>query len=535
MLIDARTVDSGFQFECDLCVIGAGPAGIAIADRLRTSGLSVLLLESGGFDYQLATQALYRGEVRGHSYWRLDACRWRLFGGGSNRWGGWCRPLAPLDFTQRAWLAHSGWPIGAETLEPYHADAARLFELPNARFDVAAWRDRVPAPLALDGSEFENLFFQHSPETNLGESRRAALLGAAHVTTMLYANVTRLRLDPGSPTVAALEVATLTGRRFSVRPKAVVLAAGGIENARLLLASNAERPGGLGNEHDLVGRYFMEHLHVPLAHLLLAPGAGTNDFYRKAIFEDVRLRGVISPTAAAQERHQRLATSIAIEDASYAVGTPFVGWPPPIMFAPVRGYRWLQRRRRLAWLAEGAKQFAHGAHSVPGRLRSWRQARAARAQAGARAGHRVYSLYFRAEQAPDPANRVALCEARDALGVPQARLEWRLNPLDTASITGWLEVLDRELRARGLGTVTGPLEDWQSGITGGPHHMGTTRMSANARCGVVDADCRVHSVENLYIAGSSVFATGGCVNPTFALVTLALRLADTLERRLRTK
>ncbi len=533
MLMDARAISTGSEFACDLCVVGAGPAGIAIADRLRASGLSIVLLESGGFNLDLPTQKLYCGEIHGHDYCRLDACRWRVFGGGSTRWGGWCRPLEAVDFTQRAWLAHSGWPISAQTLQPYEADAAKLFELPNAGFDLWAWRHRLPDPLALDGTHFENIVFQHSPETNFGERYGARVLEAANITTMLFANLTQIRLDADSQRVSGLQVATLTGRSFTVRPKAVVLAAGGIENARLLLASRADRPAGLGNEFDLVGRYFMEHLHVTAGHLLLAPDAGNNEFYGKAIFDDVRLRGVLTPTAAAQDRYRLLSTSIAVEGASFALGTPFVGWPPAITFVPVRWYRTLAKGR-FKPVAESLKVLAQRAEMLKTKARTWNMSRIARSkEVGASRSDRIHSLYFRAEQAPDPTNRVALSERRDALGMPQSRLEWRLKPIDTASITGWLEVLDRDVRARGLGKVIGPPDDWQRNIIGGPHHMGTTRMSADPRHGVVDADCRVHSVENLYVAGSSVFATCGYANPTFALVTLALRLADALHKRLR--
>jgi choline dehydrogenase-like flavoprotein len=456
-----------------------------------------------------------------------------MFGGGSNRWGGWCRPLEEADFDRRDWLAHSGWPITAQTLQPYVADAASLFELPNARFDLAAWRDRLPEPLALQGTHFDNTVFQHSPETNFGEVYRARVLSASNVTTILYANVGQIRLDQETSRVRELHAATLTGRSLTVRPKAVVLATGGIENARLLLASRSDRPAGLGNESDWVGRCFMEHLHVPMGHVITAPGAGNNRFYSKLISDDARLRGVITPTAAAQQKFRLLATSIAVEDASYTSGTPFVGWPPMVMLAPVRAYRVL-RKAGLDPVAERLKQLAHRAHSLPHRLRNWRMSRWARSRAAVSVGRecRVYPLYFRGEQAPDPANRIVLGERRDALGMPQSRLEWRIRPFDAASLEGWLDVLKRDLADRGIGEVIAPPENWQDGLTGGPHHMGTTRMSADPRHGVVDADCRVHSVENLYVAGSSVFATGGYANPTFTLVMLALRLADTLRKRL---
>jgi choline dehydrogenase-like flavoprotein len=532
VLIDARHLTIGSQFECDVCVVGAGFAGIAIADRLRDSGLSIVLLESGGFQPELSTQKLYRGEVHGQPYYRLDACRWRLFGGGGNRWGGWCRPLEAIDFTKRDWIAHSGWPISAETLKPYEAHAARLLELPNAEFDLSAWRHRLPDPLPLDDETFEHAVFQHSPETNFGETCRARLLDATNITTIIHANVTQIRLGTESTSVNRVDVASLTGQFFTVRPKATVLAAGGIENARLLLASRADRPAGLGNEFDVVGRYFMDHLHVPMGHLVAAAGTGSIDFYKKTLFHDVRLRGVITPTATAQVSHRLLGTSIAFESASYYLGTPFVGWPPALTHVPIRCYRML-RRGHLKPLALSLKQFAQGASSIPMRIQTWRRSHRARYAVSSDGGStRLYSLYFRSEQPPHPSNRVTLLARRDALGIPEARLDWKVNAQESASMLRWLDLLDASVRARGIGVVIPPPDDWQSHIGVGPHHAGTTRMSADPRNGVVDATCRVHSVENLYVAGSSVFATSGYANPTFTLITLALHLADTLRQRL---
>ncbi len=531
-MIDAQSIALGSVFECDLCIVGAGPAGITIAERLRSSGVAVLILESGGVNLQLRTQKLYRGEVLGDPYFRLDACRWRVFGGGSIRWGGWCRPLNDVDYARRDWFPHSGWPISAQSLMPFSAEAARLLELPNARFDLDAWRERLPAKVDFDGSDFENILFQHSPETNFGEKYRADLSGALNIRVILNANLTEMRLDRDSQRVVELHVATLTKRRFTVRPRAVVLATGGIENARLLLASRSDRPAGLGNEFDLVGRYFMDHLHVPVGHFLASSRGWSNAFYTKSIAEDGRLRGVVAPTAAAQARYRLLGTSIAIEKPSFTAGTPFVGWHPTLTFGPVGVYRRL-RDGHLHGLGEAFKSVAQRVHDVPGRIRHWNGARRAlRLAHEDRGSGSIFPLYFRAEQAPDPTNRVTLSERRDALGVPESRLEWRIKAIDIESIEGWLRLLDRDVQARGLGRVIPPVDDWQSSIIGGPHHMGTTRMSADPRHGVVDADCRVHSVHNLYVAGSSVFATGGYVNPTYSLVTLALRLADTLRARL---
>ncbi len=532
MIADARFVAPDTQFACDICIVGGGPAGIAIAHRLRDSGLTVLLLESGGFDPELASQALFRGDITGRPYYRLDACRFRLLGGSTNRWGGWCRPLEAVDFERRSWLPWSGWPITAQTLEPYYPDTAKLFELADSRFDAAVWRSRLPAPLALDGSNFESVVFHYSPETNFGQAYRDALSRSANLTLIIHANLTRMELEPGTARVARLRVAALGRQPFTVQSKAVVLAAGGIENARLLLASNAERTSGLGNEHDLVGRFFMEHLHVPAGHLLAAPGAGRS-FYRKAMYGGIKIRGVITPTAAAQAQHHLPATSIAIEPASYSYGTPFIGWAPSLTFSAVRAYRRF-RSSRLGVVAEGVKSGSERLSGIPRRIQTWNAARAAGATPALGPG-RMYSLYFRSEQIPNRASRVLLSKERDAFGVPQSSLDWRIEPADLAAVTGWLKVFGRDIAERGLGTVIAAADDWQRHIIGGPHHMGTTRMSADPRTGVVDEDCRVHSLDNVYIAGSSVFSTGGYANPTFTLVALALRLADRLRERLQSR
>ena len=534
MLIDTRFVANEADFDCDLCIVGAGPAGISIVERLRDSGLSIILLESGGFSLELPTQKLYRGEIHGQRYFRLDASRWRLFGGTSNRWGGWCRPLEPIDFERRDWLPHSGWPISADTLQPYTADAAKLFELTSHSFELVDWQNRLPRPLELGGTDFENIVFQFSPETNFGEVYRARVVNAPNIKVFIYANLTDIRLEHGTSRVGVLRASTLTGATINVRPRATVLATGGVENARLLLASQKDRSAGLGNENDLVGRFFMEHLHAPLGHLLTEPSAFDSEFYRKALYGPSRLRGLISPKGSAQSKARLLGTSIAIEPPRYSFGTPFVGSPPALTFGPAELYKRF-RMGRFARLSERARRAIEMVQALPIKMQTSRAARGAaqRVSEADKRGRTLYSLYFRSEQAPEATNRVSLSFARDALGMQQTRLDWRVTSRDTQSIEGWLKAFARDVSANGLGYVVPPAEGWEEGIIGGPHHMGTTRMSDDARAGVVDSDCRVHSIDNLYIAGSSVFATGGYTNPTFALVTLALRLADTLKARLK--
>jgi choline dehydrogenase-like flavoprotein len=511
--------------------VGSGPAGIGVVDRLRSSGLSIFLIESGGFEPELRTQRLYRGENIGRPYFSLDSCRFRLFGGSSNRWGGWCRPLDPVDFQQREGSSWKGWPIDSSDLDRFNAPAAELLQLPHDRFEASCWAGQLPPPLPLDGNEFESVLIQYSPPTNFGSRYRERILRDGHVTTLLHANATEMVLDQGGYRLDAVRIKTLSGRSFTVRSRAVVLAAGGIENARLLLTSNSSRPAGLGNEHDVVGRCFMEHIHVPAGHLQLYEHDIRPRFYGPVTVDGGKIRGFIAPTALARRRHGLLGCSFTVEPASFgSYGTPFLGWPANITIPAARAY--LELRHRAPALAEELKWRVDRSWNTGLKLHTGLAERRARAEASVGAvamPNRLLSLYARGEQAANPMSRVSLSRHRDALGMQRTRLDWRLAKSDIASVSSWVSRLDHTLRSNSLGRVILPPEGWDASIVGGPHHMGTTRMSASPEHGVVDANCRVHSVANLYVAGSSVFATGGWTHPTFTIVALALRLADHLR------
>jgi choline dehydrogenase-like flavoprotein len=532
VLIDGRQVDDGERLTFDLVVVGAGMAGISLVDRLRSTGLRICLIAGGGFSTDLQEQRLYGGERAGLPYFRLDACRYREFGGNGNHWGGWCWPLNPIDFAQRDWLPWSGWPLEPAELEPFYAAAADLLQLPTSRFDAAGRPQGMPAPLEIANSDFESAFVQYSPATNFGAAFRDRIISAERVTTMLHAHVTELLLDADGRSLESVQVRTLAHNSFRVHGRVVVLATGAIENARLLLVSRRARDTGIGNEHDIVGRFFMEHLHTPAGHLRAREKRIDHRFYRKASYDGKLVRGVLTPTMQAQVRHRLPACSVAIEETSFAYGTPFDGWAPALRAAPDRAYLELERHG----YPQAAARFK-GAVDHVWRLRrlaeTARSARSARrrdvAVTGSKNGH-LLSLYVRSEQVPNPSSRVSLSGRKDALGGLRPRLEWRLEESDTLSVMAWMTKLDEDLRREALGHVIAAAEGWEEKIIGGPHHIGTTRMSADPKAGVVDAQCRVHSVDNLYVAGSSVFTTGGHANPSFTLIALALRLADELQR-----
>src|SRR5262245_50024636 len=282
LLADARRLPAGRDLEADVRIVGAGAAGIALALELAGSHLRVVLLESGGFERDAATQALYRGRIFGRSYPPLDEVRERRFGGTTNAWLGRLRPLDADDFEAREWIAHSGWPISARDLAPFVARAARRCGADETAPGAAA--AGAPA-LPLDPEAFESRVLRIAP-VRFGERYREAVTGARNVDALLFANAVELVANEAGSALAGVRVATLAGGGFSVRARAVVLAAGGIENPRLLLASNRVAKAGLGNDRDLVGRFFMEHpqlaagallpasAELPLGRYLLPPDGG---------------------------------------------------------------------------------------------------------------------------------------------------------------------------------------------------------------------------------------------------------------------
>ena len=488
MLIDTQQVDAGQLVRSDLCLIGAGAAGITIARKLSATGLEVCVLEAGGLDLDLDVQDLYAGPADGtvlsadSAY--LTRSRLRYLGGSTNHWTGYCRPLDDIDFTVRPWVPNSGWPFPKSALEAYYEEAARILQIPvfdGNQDEGTGWdSDSV----LTNDTEFLTKQFHLSPPTRFARRYRTDLTESSSVSVYLNANVIGIDTNDAGTRVDRLRASTLSGKQIEVQSSCYVLAAGGVENARVLLMSDSVRANGVGNDHDLVGRYFMEHPHVSDAGEVLLTRALSDPltYSRRGL-----LRAVLCPSETLQRTHQLLNCSLMLNFDMAQDAAPAV-------------------RRVWNVLAhfEGPDE-----PSPPGRP-PWS------------------GCYVRAEQAPDSESRVTLSDERDALGMRRARLHWRMQSIDIDSIRRTIELLGLELGRTGRGRVRhniDPLAQWAE-VGGGDHHMGTTRMSDVPTQGVVDRNCQVHGVGNLYVAGSSVFPTVGFANPTLTIVALALRLAD---------
>ncbi|MBI1260789.1 MAG: GMC family oxidoreductase [Rhizobiales bacterium] len=507
MFVDARTLPEGETLETDLAIIGAGAAGIAIArefaDRqINGAPIRVLLIESGGLEFDAETQGLYDGESVGIPY-PLDTSRLRYFGGSTNHWGGWCRPLDAIDFQKRDWVPHSGWPVTRAELDPFYDRAAALCQIPTPRFDDhATWHeDGKNEILPLPGGDVLTRYFLYSPPTRFGVTYRQEIKNAANITTLLHANVTGIVANPEASAVSSLKIATLSGRHIIVKPGTTILATGGIENARLLLASNSVMKAGLGNGHDNVGRYFMEHPHVPgqIAFIGLRDTNLIPPYYRGYTpIGDTTMRAIFMFSADYQRRQKTLGTNMAI-------------YPLFLPGMDIEGQPWRDIEPSIIDLLPQEKN----------------------------EDARIFGVSCATEQAPDPASRITLGETRDALGMRQSVIDWRLSAFDHNALSMNIDALARAIGMWGEGRVRvgfARRDTWESEDQGwGNHHMGTTRISTNPRNGVVDENCKVHGLANLYVAGSSVFPTGGAVNPTLTLLAMALRLSDHLANRYATE
>jgi choline dehydrogenase-like flavoprotein len=548
MIEDANDIESGRILNCHLCIIGAGVAGIALALEFEYGRQRVLILESGGFTQDRATQALYDGCLADASvHPPLQRYRRRVFGGSSTLWGGRSAPLDRIDFQERDWMPEGAWPIGYDDVLPYYTAASEICETGAFAYTAQAamprgMRQTLPG---FRGKRFTDQAIERfSCPTNFARRYGQRLRAADNIVVLLHANAVKLVTGQDGGNVASVQVATLRGGRFTVRPRCVVLAAGGLETPRLLFASRDQHAQGIGNANDQLGRCYMTHLAGTVGEVTLAEGGKSAFNGYEMADEGVYCRRRFALTEAAQ-RELKVGNFIArlhhphIPDPRHRTGPlsavylakPFI---EPEYTARLHGVRPASMARLLAHLrnvlfdlpevARFARQMLLRRRLVTRKFPS--------VVVQPRTGR--YSLDFHAEQAPNPDSRVSITREQDALGMPRLSVDWRASAIDYRTVRLSIGALADDFAESGAARLRYDADELvdsidRNGAYGG-HHIGTTRMSRSAREGVVDTDCRVHGVRNLYVAGSGVFPTSGQANPTLTIVALALRLASTLKR-----
>lgn len=557
---DARQVPRDSVVEADVCIVGGGPAGLTLARELAPLGLRICILESGGHEEDEATQELADGRFTGaHHFEPLRNARRRQVGGMANKWdselgirnrvGFRAGPLDPIDFEKRDWLPFSGWPFGRAELDPYYERVHRSFELGPFDYGAERWETDGARRLPLDPAVFETDVWTFVRQEIFTQELPEALASRDNVSIFLWANVTEIESDDTASNVTGVRVACLSGNRFRVAARAVVLAAGGMENARLLLLSDRVQRGGLGNGENLVGRFFTEHQPVHGGTLFPSDPA----LIERLSLYDVRRVGevpVIAKLRLREEvarREQLLGFSAALlpkharyrhargeytDSVAYLLGALRRGRLPENVREHVRnvrhGYDYITAR--LLHKASGGRLFRYF-NAGPDMLTGggWSQ------EPDLLRRYSVIDVHLHVEQAPHPENRVMLARDLDPLGCRKTHLHWLWRERDIDSVRRGERLLAEELRRSGIGEYRIAEENGRPVMEspGLHHHMGTTRMHDDPREGVVDANLRVHGISNLYVAGYSAFPTGGYINPTLTVLALTIRLADHMKSTFR--
>lgn len=532
MILNLKDTVEVPDLTADVCIIGGGAAGITLARELVDDGKSIVLLESGGLDQDKGIDHLMEGEGRGFPYYPLHESRLRFFGGTTSIWGGRCAPMDEIDFTERDWVPHSGWPFSRAGLGQFYRRAEAVLDLNAYPSSDTFWEAHGLNRPGFDPAMLQTSLWQFDTKADRFTAARGAdLLQSEQVQVVLHANVTNIQASAAGNRVDHVAFASLDGKQGTASAKIVVLAAGGIENPRLLLASRSVQKTGLGNQNDLVGRFFMEHPHArgaridtdnPMRVLRLLP--------RSYIHHGTRHAVVGRAADALQEREGVLNSSFTISARQHPNNEMALGKK---VFMTLKHDLRPSRFKRSLWhvLRNQILKSRENLGPLYGALQVKR----------GRSG--IYTV-IRAEQSPNPDSRITLSDKTDALGVPKPILDWRFQDIDKRSVATTMQALGSELRRLGLGTLE--LESWledpdlmwktdpliSNHPIGGYHHMGSTRMASSAGKGVVDGDAKVFGLDNLYVAGSSVFTTSGWANPTLTILALTIRLADHLKGRL---
>ncbi|MGD0808485.1 MAG: GMC family oxidoreductase [Acidimicrobiales bacterium] len=553
MLTDGRSIPTNSVLVVDLCIIGGGPAGLTIAQELARPGIDILLLERGDVTEEPDADLTSDLEFESPNFPSPALALHNQFGGMAAIWN--CLlpdgvthaarylPLDPIDFETRDWVPHSGWPITFDQMAPYY-DRARTW-CGIASFDFhGPLPDSGRTPLSSPSGALLTRLDQFGPATAFTRQPLVQLTKSGHVQVVTNATAVQVMSGDGADDgMAETSVRAHGGTPFTVRSRFVVVAGGAIENARLLLNSTAQCPAGLGNDFDNVGRFFMDHPRVSLGLGSPSPEGSTRamDLYQLHMLEGQVFLGKLKLSDTVLRREELLNGNAEIFS-NYRYNLPV----PYYLSVPQReGLRSafialdsIKRRQGLArvpeHLASATRHAVPIARYVSSRYLDRRSRPKLLEWTGAVRGS--FELVYQPEQAPNHDNRVTLGQRRDALGNRVARLDWRWSEIDVVSIRRVREILASELRASGLGDLVEPEDDTIHGIFGevapmtAHHHLGTTRMHDDPRQGVVDRDCRLHGSSSVYVAGGSVFPTGGYANPTLTVVALAVRLADELKR-----
>ena len=538
MIVDGSALPPGIEREHDLCVVGSGIAGILLVTELAQSYRDICIIESGAWKPDDDTQSLYALNSVGYPIRKHYQSRIRYFGGSCNIWAGRAMMYNEIDFMPRPWLDNISWPIEFSELDRYYASATEYLRLPSYdKLKAENWRSAL--------SDFEMSLVQ-SPHFKANVSLFAkaparfgfktkyykAIRRSSAITLYVNSNVVNLHLDEYLTSVVRVDVACLNGVRYAIRAKTVVLACGGLENTRILLASDKQMPHGIGNHSGLLGGYYMDHPRAVFGRVKLSKKLKLDHLLGMPVKGGKMQLGIgLSEKIQAEEG---LLNNYLTLEPCYSIGSmelyeAFVKLMKRLLRKGYSGKRFDFKNQEMAEVPEMI--YLLTPKELLPHFIYYTYYKYSRLVKHVVANLTHLSIVNYSEQEPDMASRVYLDNEKDRLGMPKLALDWKLSDRSLNSSLRLMHLIDKHFRSRGAGFVEENLvEIKELPYTDASHHLGTTRMSADPKGGVVNVNCQVHGVNNLYVAGSSVFPTAGHANPTLTIAAMSLRLADHLRK-----
>ncbi len=569
MLIDARTLSNGEVIGAEVCIVGAGPAGLTLAQEFLGQNYQVCLLETGGLEPDDEIQSLSNGETIGN-YTGLEVSRRRQVGGMSNEWaielsetdrGVRYTPLDEIDFEQRDGIPHSGWCLERKTIEPYYKRAQAAAQAGPFAYDADTWEDAAAPRLPIQGDRIQTSMFQFGSRNVFVETYRERVIQSPNIHLYTHGTAVELESSENAQTVKRVRVACLSGKQFWIAARFFIVSSGAIESARLLLLSNKTQPNGLGNDHDVVGRFFMDHPFICTGEFTPTDRQLFNktSLYDRRVINGTQVMGKLALSAQTLREEQLLNMCSKLfpryplyqMKAARVVKKVFMSQYMELKQSShsesVRSLRLLLKAltqggkspqeigQLLVNVGTGLGDIFKAAYraavidplqpNIPADMArcGWSEWRNKDRKFG------YFEVWSLIEQSPDPENRLTLSDQIDRLGCRKAKVHWHWSDSDVARIKRAQEILAEDIRRSGLGELKLYRQDGDKPFmmsSTAHHHMGTTRMHNDPKQGVVDVNCQVHGLSNLFIASSAVFPTGGYANPTLTVLALAIRIAD---------
>ena len=520
MITDFRTLAPEAELKAEIVIVGGGAVGLSMAVDLARRGRDVLVVEAGGERLEKASQAYFElATTQGRALAGLHAGRFRALGGTANFWGGQVLAFDPIVFESRPWVADIGWPISASDLEPDYARAFQLLGLSRQIEDAAVWR-RLSVDPPATGDDLELFFTRWLPEPNLTRLFGKEITTLPNPRVLVNAPVTALQLGPSGDAISALVVGREGGGERRLKGDCVVLASGTVETARLLMLPTDDGGAAPWSANPWLGRGFCEHVEVDAGEVALLNAKRFHALFDNAFVDGVKYHPKLKLSAQAQRRRRMTGVS-----AQFTFNSDY-------------GQALADAKLFFRSIIKG--QFDGNITKAPGQL--WSALRVGTPLA-VRYLHdrRMYNptdrgvtLRLSAEQAPLRPSGLRLGETRDGLGMPVAEMSWSIDEGLVETLAFMARQVGQWLEGEGLAQVRLPpaLDALEPSVlreaVDANHQMGMVRMARDPADGVVDPECRVHGMRNLYVAGAAVFPTTGFENPTFTAIALALRTARRL-------